>query len=161
MSRKELQPEDITAICDTREQTPLDLAPLKVEPGTLPTGDYTIKGLERVISVERKSLQDLVMCVGRERERFEREMLRLAAYPVRLLVVEATLGAIELHQYRGEVNPNAVLSSLLGWSAAGVPHLLCPDHTTAGKMVARFMFIAARRRWREAQVFVDNLRIAT
>lgn len=86
----ELKPEQVTAIVDTREQTPLDLAPLTVEVGTLPTGDYSVKGLESIVAIERKSLTDLLGCIGQDRERFEREVMRLLAYPVRAIIIEAT-----------------------------------------------------------------------
>lgn len=160
MASKEIDPSDIVAVCDTREQLPLDLTPIVTERGTLPTGDYSVKGLEQIVAVERKSLQDLVMCVGRERERFDREMQRILAYPYRLLVVEATLEQIEKGEFRGKVAPSAVVGSVMGWMAAGVPILFTGDHAEAGRLVARFLFIAARRRWREAQGLVENLRIA-
>ena len=56
----ELKAEDVTAICDSREQLPLDLAPLKTVRGTLTTGDYSILGMENIVSLERKSLDDLL-----------------------------------------------------------------------------------------------------
>lgn len=161
MARKELQIEDVTAIADTREQTPLDLSPLKCELGTLPTGDYTVKGLEHIVCVERKSLSDLMGCIGGGRERFDKEMHRILAYPCRLLVIEGTLGQIALKQYRGDISPNAALGSLLGWMAAGIPVLLAGDHQEAGRMVARYLFISARRRWQEAQSLCASLKIAT
>ncbi|NQU21949.1 MAG: hypothetical protein HQ567_11755 [Candidatus Nealsonbacteria bacterium] len=67
----ELKPETITAVIDTREQTPLDLSPLQTIPGTLATGDYSVRGLEHVVAVERKSLPDLLGCIGRDRSRFD------------------------------------------------------------------------------------------
>ena len=85
-----LRPEDVTAIVDTREQMPLSLEPLRVEFATLPTGDYSLKGLENIVAVERKGLGDLLSCVGVERKRFDREVKRLLAYPVRCLVIEST-----------------------------------------------------------------------
>jgi len=60
----ELPIEAVTAIIDTCEQLPLDLAPLAVEPGMLATGDYSVAGLESIVAVERKSLSDLLACVG-------------------------------------------------------------------------------------------------
>ena len=87
-----LQPEQVTAVVFSREQLPLDLPPLNTVNGTLTTGDYSVSGLEDVIAVERKSLPDLVACVGRERERFDREVQRLQAYPVRAIVIESTWG---------------------------------------------------------------------
>lgn len=60
----ELKPEQVTAIIDNREQLPFDLSPLRTEAGTLATGDYSLKGLERRIAIERKSLSDYVSCCG-------------------------------------------------------------------------------------------------
>ncbi len=78
-----LAPEFVTAIVDTREQLPLDLSPLRVQTGTLDTGDYALAAAPDLIRLERKSLDDLLGCVGRERERFDREVMRLLAFPVR------------------------------------------------------------------------------
>jgi ERCC4-type nuclease len=159
---RELKPEQVTAVIDTREQTPLDLAPLRVEVGTLDTGDYTAKGLEHVVRIERKSLSDLVGCVGRERERFEREVTRLLAYPVRVLVVEATWEQIEAHtaeapQWRGRLTAAQVTGSLLGWQAAGLSIHMAADHARAGRHVGRLLFTVARRRWRELQALADGV----
>lgn len=147
-----LLPEHLTAVCDTREQTPLDLSPLRVERDGLQTGDYSIRGLEDIVSVERKSLPDLLACVGRERERFERELHRLAAYPVRLLVIESTWATIEAGNFdRSQVTSSAAMGSLLGWMAQGIPVVMTGNHEQAGRMVSRFLFLAARRRYREAR----------
>jgi ERCC4-type nuclease len=154
-----LEPEQVTAVIDTREQQPLDLSPLRTTNGTLSTGDYSVVGLESVIALERKSLADLVACVGRERERFDREVQRLLAYPVRAIVVEACWGETELGQWRGKVTPNAVLGSLMGWTAAGLPVVLIDDHSSAGRYISRLLFIAANRRWREARVFVQAMEV--
>ena len=152
--RKTLEPQDITAIQDTREQNPLDLRPLLTRVGTLTTADYSVEGLEHCIALERKSLQDLVMCVGRERERFDREVQRLLAYPVKGLIIEANICQIELKQYRGDVHPNAVLSSVMGWMARGLPIMWVNDHATAGKMAAKFLYVAAKRYWLQAYPFL-------
>ncbi len=115
----ELKPEAITAIIDTREQLPLDLSPLCSIRDTLTTGDYSVRGLEHLVALERKSLGDLLACVGRERERFDREVQRLLAYPARALVIESTWPTLEAGNWHGEVTPSAALGSVLGWIAAG------------------------------------------
>jgi DNA excision repair protein ERCC-4 len=153
----ELRPEQITAVVDSREQCPLDLSPLRTITGTLTTGDYSVVGLERVVAVERKALGDLLGCVGRDRERFEREVLRLLAYPVRALVVESSWPEIEAGEWRGDIRPAVVVGSLLGWIAAGLPVLLVGDHDRAGRYVGRLLFTAARRRWREARALVGTI----
>ena len=69
----------ITAIIDSWEQCPLDLVPLRVIVGTLPTGDYSVQGLEHVLTLKRKRLSDLLGCIGQQRERFERKIQCLLA----------------------------------------------------------------------------------
>lgn len=156
----DLRPEDITAIIDTRERLPLDLKPLSVVRGGLPTGDYSVRGLENEIAVERKSLADLVMCCGAERDRFEREVQRLLAYQCRLLVVEATWTQIEAGGWRGQLTPAHVRGALFSWMAVGLPVLTIDDHKAAGLYVARFLFLAARRRWNVLRSFLPELKLA-
>lgn len=154
--RSELRPQDITAIVDTREQRPLDLTPLRTIRGTLTTGDYGIVGLTS-ISIERKSLPDLLSCVGQERERFQREVDRLLGIPARCLVIESTWEEIERGQWRSRVKPASVIGSLLGWMMSGLPVAMCGDHQRAGKYVSRMLFIAARRRYRECRSLVGSI----
>jgi ERCC4-type nuclease len=149
-----LDPKNVIAIIDSREQSALNLEPLTTVTSTLPTGDYSIRGLEHVVAIERKSLQDLVACVGSERERFDREVQRLLAYPVRILVVESSWEQIESHepinpQWRGRVTKEAVLGSLLGWQAKGISIHMAGSHERAGKHVARMLYTVARRRYAE------------
>ncbi len=144
-----LKPENVTALIDTREQQLLDLSPLKTEAATLPTGDYSLKGLEHVVAIERKSLDDLLGCVGRDRERFDREVQRLLAYPVRVLLIEATWAQIELGQWRSKLKPEAVIGSLLGWQATGLAIHMVGDHERAGRHAARLLYTVAKRRYRE------------
>lgn len=144
-----LAAESLVAIIDTREQQPLDLSPLRMEPGTLDTGDYSVRGLEHVVRIERKSLDDLVACVGRERERFDREVQRLLAYPVRVLLVEATWSDIEAGNWRSKVTPAAAEGSVLGWIASGLQVELVGSHERAGRFAARILYTVAKRRYRE------------
>lgn len=151
-----LQPESVLAIIDTREQTPLDLSPLRTTAATLDTGDYSLSGLEHVVRIERKSLDDLIGCIGRDRERFEREVARLLAYPVRVLLVEATWPQIELGQWRGKVTSEQAIGSLLGWQASGLSVHLVGDHQRAGKHAARLLYTVAKRRYRELRTLLQE-----
>jgi ERCC4-type nuclease len=146
-----------TVIIDSREQNPIDTAPMPSIVGTLPTGDYSIVGLEHVIAIERKSAEDMLACIGRERERFDREIQRLLAYPCRAIVVEAGWQYFERGEFgRSEVKPAAAIGSLLGWIMAGVPVVMAYDHARAGRFISRMLFLAARRRWREARALMSS-----
>lgn len=153
----DLTPSDITALIDTREQTPLDLSPLKTERATLTTGDYSVRGLEQEIAIERKSMPDLLGVVGRDRARFDREVKRLLAYPTRALVIEGSWREIESGNWRSSIPPQTVLGSILGWIAYGLPVIMAGNSTHAAKYVGHILFLAARRRWRELHNFYCGL----
>jgi DNA excision repair protein ERCC-4 len=153
----ELDAAQVCAVIDSREQQPLPLYPLKSIVGTLTTGDYSIVGLESVIAIERKSLVDLIGCIGQERERFEREIQRLLAYPTRAVVVEAAWSELELGNWRAKVTPQAASGSVLGWIAKGVPFIFAGTRDAAAKAVSRLLYIAARRRWREARTLIGEV----
>lgn len=145
----ELPTSAITALVDTREQTPLALPGLQTEPATLPTGDYSVKGMESLIAIERKSLPDLLACVGRERERFDREVHRLLAYPVRALVVEADWLEIERGEWRSKITTKQAGASLVSWQVKGLPVVMAGTPKRAGQLVASMLRHAAGQRYRE------------
>ncbi len=147
----------MVAIQDSREQRPLCLDPLRVEIAGLTTGDYSVKGLESIVAIERKSRDDLLACVGQERERFDREVVRLLAYPVRALVIESTWPELEAGNWRSKITPAAAVGSCIGWIAAGLPIILAGDHQRAGRFVAKLLYTAARRRWREARALAGGI----
>lgn len=150
-----LDPSQVTVLIDTREQNPLDLSPLRTSVVTLRTGDYSIQGLEHVVVIERKSLSDLLGCVGRDRERFDREVQRLLAYPVRVLLIESTWGEIELGGWRSSLTSEQVMAALLGWCASGLQVELIGSHERAGRFASRLLYTIARRRYRELRTFFN------
>lgn len=132
-------------IIDTREQTPFTFANLPTQPGTLDAGDYSIAGLTHLIAVERKSLPDLLACIGRDRDRFKRELQRLHAYRFRLLVVEADAATIEGGNWRSALTPAHVLGSLAAWTAQyNLPVWLAGTREAAAGYVERYLYQCAR-----------------
>ena len=76
-----------TVVIDSREQAPLPISFPSLTAG-LPTGDYSVLGLENDFCVERKSLGDLYGSLTSGRERFSRELQRMRAYRfARLLII--------------------------------------------------------------------------
>lgn len=85
---------DFRIIVDTREQAPwrftgIDglVVPLQTS-RSLATGDYSIDGLEHLVTVERKSVGDFLGSITAERTRFEREMERAKLLDYAAVVVE-------------------------------------------------------------------------
>lgn len=100
-------------IVDTREQTPLVFTRLASEVSGLTTGDYSFSGGENYMTVERKSVADLVgCCTGVDRARFERELHRLRGFKFKRLLVVGYAYEITEHQYRSRLDPEAVMGTL-------------------------------------------------
>lgn len=101
-------------IIDSREQRMLDFSDWKsgVIRKTMKTGDYSLMGFDDILVVERKSLTDLVMCTGRERERFERCLSRMELYPYRYLLLETSASDIHKGRWRSNIHPNQVIGFL-------------------------------------------------
>ncbi len=132
-------------IIDTREQNPWEFSNLASEPGSLATGDYSIRGLEHLIAVERKSLDDLLACIGRERDRFRRELKRLQAYRFRVLIIEASHADLEAGQWRSQLKPSHVLGSLSAWMAQfELPIWLAGEHESAARFAEKYLYQCAR-----------------
>ena len=167
MPQPELRPEHITAVIDTREQKPWALCPLQTRRGTLVTGDYSVLALEDEIALERKSLGDLLNCIGGGRTRFEQCLERMHAYRTRAVIVECSFQEFEQGVWmaggavRSRVSPAAAMGSVLGWMASGIPFLFCPTVDMASKAAARFLFIAARRRYKQLAGFHASLKLSS
>ncbi|MEK7385290.1 MAG: ERCC4 domain-containing protein [candidate division NC10 bacterium] len=106
-------PEFVVAV-DTREQKPYRFKHSEVK--TLPTGDYSIVGLEEQVAVERKHKADAYASLGQGRARFERELERLAAFDYAAIVVETTLPDFLTAPPFSQMNPKAAMNSLVAWS---------------------------------------------
>ena len=125
--------DSFTILIDTREQTPFAFErwPVKTERAGLPTGDYSLPGFQDQAAVERKSLDDLVGCfMGKDRERFKRELTRGRVMDLFAVVVEADLQDIARGRYQSQMKPQAALQTISAFFIRyGTPFLFCGDRT--------------------------------
>ena len=145
--RRERAAERPCILVDSREQAPLAFSDaVAVEHGvTLPTGDYSLRGFTEQVAIERKSKADLVACVGPERVRFMEQMDRLARYPVRALVVEASWAELAAGAYSSQTNPKSVTGTLLAIVVdRGIPTLLVGGAAEAAEAVERMLLRVAK-----------------
>jgi len=154
-----LKPSDVRALVDSREQLPWDLSPLQTETGTLCSGDYALAGdgLQNLIRIERKSLPDLIGVVGAGRDRFEREIDRLQAFPTRVLIIECHWSDIDLGDWRSKLSPETVRASLGSWMVRGLNVVLAGDLTRAQQIACGLLYRAAAHRWRELRTMAASL----
>jgi ERCC4-type nuclease len=105
-----------TVLVDSREQRPLRIRAYPGRVAGLPTGDYSILGIEGPeclgFAVERKSLDDLAASLSRGRDRFFREVERLRVYRFSAILIEGWRADIEAHRYRSQMTPAAILETI-------------------------------------------------
>ena len=129
------------ALVDTREQAPFNLARFAnwiegERRATLETGDYTVEGMEGLICLERKSLNDLAATLMHNRERFFRQCERMTAFKYRAILVEATYEQIKSPHRPVDgvsVHPNGLTGSL---DALEVRYLIPVIYTSSHRALA-------------------------
>jgi DNA excision repair protein ERCC-4 len=155
---KHTSPSTITApftiLVDGREKAPYRFTGLHSDSSTgrrelivttewahLKSGDYTIRGLESTIAVERKSLDDIFSTLGQNRERFEEEHRRLAEFRRAVVVIEASWWTItNLPPERSKLNPKTVFRTALSWHVRyGVPWIATEDRRLGEIYTYRFL----------------------
>ena len=139
-------------VIDSREQLPLSFEGFETVRKALPAGDYSILGHEACFAIERKTRDDFIQSVTRSRDRFFRELGRLAAYDFKCVVIEATMKQIIERCYRSGAHPNA----LLGTIAAiifnfGCPVFFCSNRQGAVQFVTSLLVHYYRKVNRECQ----------
>lgn len=136
-----------TVIIDTREKEPFAFSDaVGTVTGTLAVGDYSLRGFEEEITIERKSLPDLLASVTHGRERFEKELRRMRAFRFAAIVVECSWADVIQRRYRADVHPNAVIGSLQAFALRyGVQIVMGEDRATAARLTERLLVLFARR----------------
>lgn len=134
-----------TIIIDSREQDPLAFSFPTITDG-LSTGDYSIAGLEDDFAIERKSLPDLVGSLTTGRDRFNRELQRLQAYPFKRLLIIGSEEEVAKGKWKhSKANPTAILHSLHSIEARGIPVAYASNAVMGASLVERWAFWRARQ----------------
>ena len=130
-------------VTDTREQLPFffdSLDDVVVVRKTLPTGDYSLLGHENDVTVERKSLADLVACLSRERPRFMRELERMRTYRSAVVVVEEPQQHLQQGLYHSEMTPKSAWQSVVSiMQEYRLPFAFCDGRDAAERFVYDFL----------------------
>lgn len=106
------------------------------------TGDLCVAGLPHGVIVERKTVPDFLACVGRERDRFERELKR-SRYAARLVViVEGSLPDV-LAAGRG-LSHESIVGTVAAWSVRYCPFLFAGSVNLAAELCWRALAAQVR-----------------
>ena len=105
----------IVVIQDTREQDPWFFSPKEfvIVKAKLDEGDYSIRGFEKRITIERKWPNDFLTCCGSQRDRFKRELERMKNYDYAEVIVEGIPRAdMSEGEYRSLISPHSVYATI-------------------------------------------------
>jgi ERCC4-type nuclease len=117
-------------LVDTREQFPFDFSRFpnwiaNQRKQKLDVGDYSVEGMEDLLTIERKSLSDLITTLMQQRTKFFKLCEKMTKYRWRALFVEASYEDIK-SPYDEDLNtlahPNAITGTLDALEAKfGIP----------------------------------------
>lgn len=150
--------KNITILYDTREQ-PTEKLKRRISQFGCPAirkkldyGDYSIKcslsdteeiSLENKVVIERKmNIDELAMCMGKERKRFEAEFERSVkdGAKVYLLVENGSMDKILRHDYTSRMNSKALIASLCAWMPRyNMIPIFCTSQNS-GKIIKEILF---------------------
>jgi ERCC4-type nuclease len=132
----------VTIIVDTREQEPYTFDPERVTTvrRALRSGDYSLDGLDSRVAVERKSLDDFVSTVIRDRDRFRRELDRLHQMEAACVVVEGNVSDVLRGRYTSGAHPASILGAALSIIVDHeIPVYFASDRQAACRFVEGFL----------------------
>lgn len=136
-------------IVDTREQVPWSFEhdpSISIAREKLDAGDYSVRGFEKRIAIERKSIDDWVGTVMRERTRFYRELELLREYEFRCVIIEASVRQITEKAYRSNAAPASVMGFVCEvFVAQSVPVLLGGTRADSQILAASLLRMAAKK----------------
>lgn len=150
----------ITILVDTREQDPLDFGGFDcaIERASLATADYSVKGLQDAIGLERKSESDLLGSLTQGRDRFERELARMRGFAVKAVLCETSWTRLSRGEYRSRMTPHSCLQSVLGLSVRyGVPFLMVETHKAAAYTAFHLFRHFIEQRERELKAILAHM----
>ena len=136
-------------IIDRREQHFYLFKNIPWEWGTLQTGDYSIKGYENLVTVERKSIDDLFGTLSSGRERFFNEIERMKLFDLAVIMVESDPMSIIMNPpMRSNASPKMILSTLLSITAKSrIPVLFF-----SSRQLAKYATVGILRKWYESNI---------
>ncbi len=146
-----IEAPEIVIACDTRE--PLHggwcyhFESPTVRKG-LEIGDYSILGTEADMALERKTLDDLLACLTRERRRFEVELRRATRLSRFAVVVEGSWNDLIAGRYASKMAPTAAFASVVSfWHRYCLPFIFAEDQPTAAKIAEAYLCRWAQERF--------------
>ena len=131
-----MKPAEI--LIDSREKKPYLFKGWSKTIRQLDIGDYSLKGLQDTVAIERKSVQDMIgtLAVRRNAERFAERMWEMENTKLHLyIVVEGDPQDVVQGSRYSTINGYSLLKKLVGMASVGARLWFCGDRN-GGEMVS-------------------------
>ena len=148
-----------TVVIDTQEQAAWNFRGLRADADDhyadlvvptlskkLRTGDYSIVGMENLVTIERKSLGDAYNTFGDGRDRWERELKRMVDFQFAAVVVEAGWPSVLAHVQPPSASGRQFTAkhfyrSVIAWQVRFpmIQWWFCPSRTFAERSAFRLL----------------------
>ncbi len=126
----------------------------------LEEGDYTIKGFEGVVGVERKELNDFTKSIVLDRFWDEIKRTLEKNYKSFIVVVEGSMSNILEHRYNSQLKPSSVLGAINSLAVkCQIPVILCDTRAQASHYALTYLKYCWDRRYKG--VFWPNAETTT
>tara|TARA_Y100000385_G_scaffold69945_1_gene70172 strand:- start:14478 stop:14957 length:480 start_codon:yes stop_codon:yes gene_type:complete len=140
---------NITIIVDTREQQPWDFDNYAVAHTKLDTGDYSIEGMEEVITIERKkSVSEIANNITEKR--FVDVLERLSKYKYPFILLEFGLSDVLMYPVGSnlpkkmwskiKISPTFILKNMLEWELKYGIHVIFCESGKNARILAEYIF---------------------
>lgn len=113
-------PEGFILVKDQQEKKDLFKPAPWIVTQHLKTGDYSIKGFEEMITIERKSIVDLHGTLGGGRKRFERELERMKKMKWYGMMIEGCEDNVLRKQTYSQMSVNQIYHALSSFELRGL-----------------------------------------
>lgn len=145
-------------VIDSREQDAWDFPEFTVERAGLQTGDYGLRDCPDSVCIERKSLADFIGSISGGRDRLEREIDRMRAFPVRAIVVEAAYpDLLNPANWRGRATPALAHASVASFWSRGCPVFFGHDKAGANRFAADLLWRVFQGHWRDCRQLAQQI----
>lgn len=142
--------QSFTIVVDTREQHPYTFADMVSR--KLDHGDYSVSGMERMVSIERKSMQDLHGSFTHGRARFQKECLALSQYAFAALIIEGSYLELLSPVKMSKAKPESIAASVLSWSIKYGLHVYFAENRAGGEDLVFRLLNQAVRLWNKGEL---------
>lgn len=114
--------KDFVVAIDTRESAPYKFKGENIIFKKLDVGDYSVKGFENEISIERKTHGDFLGSITHRHKQFMNRMNVMSGYRIKAVVIEASSEAVFKGWHpHAKVSPQTVVANVVKLVGLGIP----------------------------------------